>query len=98
MTVWVGIGALAICDTVRILRSRLSQGDVSFGSNGNSHDECGSFFRWTGERWRDHRKMFHRQFQQSVAPIHRPVQLKSAHGLLRLLLEKPKDLINHLRQ
>ncbi|XP_006456136.1 hypothetical protein AGABI2DRAFT_227934 [Agaricus bisporus var. bisporus H97] len=50
-----------------------------------------------GERWKNHRKMFHRQFQQSVAPIHRPVQLRSAHELLRLIQEEPQDLINHLR-
>ncbi|KAJ3565313.1 hypothetical protein NP233_g7709 [Leucocoprinus birnbaumii] len=50
-----------------------------------------------GERWKNHRKMFHRQFQQSVAPIYWPVQLKSAHELLRHMVEKPNDLINHLR-
>ncbi|KAF9447473.1 cytochrome P450 [Macrolepiota fuliginosa MF-IS2] len=50
-----------------------------------------------GERWKNHRKMFHRQFQQSVAPIYWPVQLKAAHGLLRLLHENPGDLINNLR-
>lgn len=50
-----------------------------------------------GERWKNHRKMFHRQFQQSVAPIHRPIQLRSAHELLRLIVEKPNDLIKHLR-
>ncbi|KXN85117.1 O-methylsterigmatocystin oxidoreductase [Leucoagaricus sp. SymC.cos] len=50
-----------------------------------------------GERWKNHRKMFHRQFQQSVAPIYWPVQLKSAHELLRLIMDKPGNLINHLR-
>ncbi|KAF8634038.1 hypothetical protein AX17_004303 [Amanita inopinata Kibby_2008] len=50
-----------------------------------------------GERWKTHRKMFHRQFQQSVAPTHWPVQLREAHTLLRHLLHSPQDLINHLR-
>lgn len=51
-----------------------------------------------GEQWKIHRRMFHRQFQQSVAPIHWPIQRKEAHALLRRLLDSPDDLIEHLRQ
>ncbi|KAF8066895.1 cytochrome P450 [Lyophyllum atratum] len=50
-----------------------------------------------GERWKAHRRMFHRQFQQSVAPVHWPVQRKEAHALMRRLLDSPGDLIEHLR-
>ncbi|KAF5381630.1 hypothetical protein D9615_005548 [Tricholomella constricta] len=50
-----------------------------------------------GERWKAHRRMFHRQFQQSVAPAHWPVQRKEAHALLRRILDSPDDLIDHLR-
>ncbi|KAG6840387.1 hypothetical protein C0991_007048, partial [Blastosporella zonata] len=49
------------------------------------------------ERWKAHRRMFHRQFQQSVAPVHWPIQRKEAHALLRRLLYSPQDLIEHLR-
>ncbi|PFH49608.1 hypothetical protein AMATHDRAFT_76109 [Amanita thiersii Skay4041] len=50
-----------------------------------------------GEKWKTHRKMFHQQFQQSVAPIHWPTQTREAHVLIRSLLYSPQDLINHLR-
>lgn len=52
----------------------------------------------TGERWKAHRRMFHRQFQQSVAPVHWPTQRKEVHTLLRSLLQSPEELIEHLRQ
>ncbi|KAG6918792.1 hypothetical protein DXG01_011544 [Tephrocybe rancida] len=41
--------------------------------------------------------MFHRQFQQSAASVHWPIQRDEAHALLRRLLHSPKDLIEHLR-
>ncbi|KAF8874417.1 cytochrome P450 [Infundibulicybe gibba] len=50
-----------------------------------------------GERWRIHRRMFHRQFQQSIAHIHWPTQLKEAHSLIRRLLHAPDELIDHFR-
>ncbi|KAH9978331.1 cytochrome P450 [Russula compacta] len=40
----------------------------------------------------DTRKMFHSQFQESVAPDLRPMQLKSAHDVLRRILASPDDL------
>lgn len=51
-----------------------------------------------GNRWKTHRRMFHNQFQQSVAPIYWPLQLQEAHDLIRRLLESPQNLIDHLRQ
>ncbi|THV02863.1 cytochrome P450 [Dendrothele bispora CBS 962.96] len=50
-----------------------------------------------GPRWKTHRTMFHRQFQSSVVSSFWPTQLKEAHKLLRKMLRKPNDLINHLR-
>ncbi|KAG6809378.1 hypothetical protein H0H92_000479 [Tricholoma furcatifolium] len=50
-----------------------------------------------GERWKAHRRMFHRQFQQSVAPVHWPIQRKEAHALLRRILHSPQELIEHFR-
>ncbi|KAH9977447.1 cytochrome P450 monooxygenase [Russula compacta] len=49
-----------------------------------------------GNVWRDTRKMFHSQFQESVAPDLRPMQLKSAHDVLRRILASPDDLFRHL--
>ncbi|TFK34708.1 cytochrome P450 [Crucibulum laeve] len=50
-----------------------------------------------GENWRAHRKIFHQQFQQSVAPTYWPLQIKEAHSLLRRLLRAPQDLTVHMR-
>ncbi|KAF8811261.1 cytochrome P450 [Phlegmacium glaucopus] len=50
-----------------------------------------------GDRWKAHRRMFHRQFQQSVAPVYWPIQRREAHALLRRLLQTPDDLVYHLR-
>lgn len=50
-----------------------------------------------GEKWKVHRRMFHRQFQQSAIPTHWPVQRTEAHALLRRVLHSPQDLIKHLR-
>ncbi|KAF8154807.1 cytochrome P450 [Crassisporium funariophilum] len=50
-----------------------------------------------GERWKAHRRMFHRQFQQSIARVHWPTQQREAHALLRRLLHTPDKLVYHLR-
>jgi hypothetical protein len=50
-----------------------------------------------GERWKIHRRMFHRQFQASAVSVFWPVQLKEAHKLMRCILHEPNDLIEHLR-
>ncbi|TFK64565.1 cytochrome P450 [Pluteus cervinus] len=51
-----------------------------------------------GERWKTHRRLFHRQFQQSVAHRFWPLQLTEAHDLIRRLLHSPENLIDHLRR
>ena len=56
---------------------------------------AGSQF-YQGNVWRDTRKMFHSQFQESVVPDLRPMQLKSAHDVLRQILASPDDLFRHL--
>ncbi|KIM43420.1 hypothetical protein M413DRAFT_18002 [Hebeloma cylindrosporum] len=66
-----------------------------------SHDLMGWNFSFGhmryDARWKKHRRMFHRQFQQSVAPIYLPVQRREAHALLRRLLHSPENLDYHLR-
>jgi hypothetical protein len=51
-----------------------------------------------GKEWKIHRRMFYRQFQQSIVHIHWPVQRTEAHSLLRRVLHSPQDLIKHFRQ
>ncbi|KAJ7637835.1 cytochrome P450 monooxygenase [Mycena rosella] len=53
-------------------------------------------FRSYGTIWRETRKMFHSQFQESVAPDLRPLQVKNAHAVLRQIIANPDDLINQL--
>ncbi|KAL0958951.1 hypothetical protein HGRIS_014263 [Hohenbuehelia grisea] len=50
-----------------------------------------------GERWRRHRKLFHRQFQPSVVNSFFPIHIRETHALLKRLLDTPDDMINHLR-
>ncbi|KAJ6518519.1 cytochrome P450 monooxygenase [Mycena vulgaris] len=49
-----------------------------------------------GALWREGRKLFHSQFQESVVPDLRPLQIKSAHNVLRRIIASPEDLIRHL--
>ncbi|KAJ6570523.1 cytochrome P450 monooxygenase [Mycena vulgaris] len=49
-----------------------------------------------GPMWRESRKMFHSQFQESVVPDLRPLQVKATHDLLRQIIASPDDLIRHL--
>ncbi|KAJ6555567.1 cytochrome P450 monooxygenase [Mycena vulgaris] len=49
-----------------------------------------------GTMWRETRKMFHSQFQESVAPDLRPLQVKVAHDVLRQIIASPEDLFRHL--
>ncbi|KAF8181626.1 cytochrome P450 [Pholiota molesta] len=50
-----------------------------------------------GDQWRKLRRMFHSQFQQSVATKYWDIQRKQAHALLRRLLDSPENLDYHLR-
>ncbi|KAE9390858.1 cytochrome P450 monooxygenase [Gymnopus androsaceus JB14] len=49
-----------------------------------------------GSVWRDTRKMFHSQFQETVVPDLRPMQLKAAHDVLRRIIASPDDSLRHL--
>ncbi|KAG5722656.1 O-methylsterigmatocystin oxidoreductase [Termitomyces sp. T112] len=91
-------------NSFRVANDLFEKRSANYSDRGHStmlHELMG--WDWTfghmpyGERWKAHRRMFHRQFQQSVAPIHWPTQCKEAHALLRSLLESPEELIEHLR-
>ncbi|KJA17691.1 hypothetical protein HYPSUDRAFT_146170 [Hypholoma sublateritium FD-334 SS-4] len=66
-----------------------------------SHELLGWDFSFAhmpyGDRWRTHRRLFHDQFQQSIAPAYWPIQQREAHALLRRLLHSPEKLDYHLR-
>ncbi|RDB27983.1 hypothetical protein Hypma_002125 [Hypsizygus marmoreus] len=51
-----------------------------------------------GDRWREHRKLFHQSFSPAASKVFRPKILKSTHGLLRRILnDQPDvDLFAHL--
>lgn len=51
-----------------------------------------------GDRWKKHRRVFHHQFQPSIAPSYYPIQTREAHGLLRRFLRSPDTLDYNLRQ
>lgn len=57
-----------------------------------------SKLRAAGDRWRAHRKVFHRQFQASAVPVFWPIQRRETHALLRRLLDTPHAFVEHLRQ
>ncbi|KAF7374550.1 O-methylsterigmatocystin oxidoreductase [Mycena sanguinolenta] len=50
-----------------------------------------------GDKWRDHRKMFHQHFRQDVSRNYYPIQMKKVHLLLRELLSNPQDFREHLK-
>ncbi|KAG6888048.1 hypothetical protein C0995_010909 [Termitomyces sp. Mi166 len=91
-------------NSFRVANDLFEKRSANYSDRGHStmlHELMG--WDWTfghmpyGERWKAHRRMFHRQFQQSVAPVHWPTQRKEAHSLLRSLLDSPQELIEHLR-
>ncbi|KAJ7682542.1 cytochrome P450 monooxygenase [Mycena polygramma] len=53
-------------------------------------------FKSYGTAWRDNRKLFHTQYQDSVLPDLHPIQLKSARTVIRTILASPNDLFKHL--
>ncbi|PPQ69882.1 hypothetical protein CVT25_005587 [Psilocybe cyanescens] len=67
-----------------------------------SHDLMGWDFSFAhmvyGDRWKKHRRVFHHQFQPSIAPSYYPIQTREAHGLLRRFLRSPDTLDYNLRQ
>ncbi|KAH8094841.1 cytochrome P450 [Cristinia sonorae] len=51
-----------------------------------------------GQRWRDHRRMFHEFFNQAVVHDHRPAQLREIRATLGRILESPELTAQHVRQ
>ncbi|ESK94724.1 cytochrome p450 [Moniliophthora roreri MCA 2997] len=50
-----------------------------------------------GDSWRDHRKLFHQEFQPPATLRHRPNELQATRHLLGKLLRSPSDFERHLR-
>ncbi|KAJ7243024.1 cytochrome P450 [Mycena rebaudengoi] len=50
-----------------------------------------------GQRWKEHRKAFVKEFQPSVVLFHRPLELEAARVLLQRLLDTPDKFEKHLR-
>ncbi|KAG1880062.1 cytochrome P450 [Suillus subluteus] len=48
-----------------------------------------------GDRWRLHRRIYHRAFRQAEIPTYHPVQLRSAHKMLFSFLQDPNDYSRH---
>ncbi|KAJ6548697.1 cytochrome P450 [Mycena capillaripes] len=55
-----------------------------------------AFMRY-GPRWKEHRKVFMKQFQPSEVLLHRPAELHAARVLLQRLLDSPAKYERHLR-
>ncbi|EPQ52488.1 cytochrome P450 [Gloeophyllum trabeum ATCC 11539] len=53
-------------------------------------------FRSYGNEWRDHRKLFHSQFQEFVVPEFRQTQARAAHKLAHEVIQSPEKLFHHL--
>ncbi|KAF8592281.1 cytochrome P450 [Ramaria rubella] len=51
-----------------------------------------------GDRWRQHRRIFHQKFHPAAVAAYHPVQAKHARELLLQLLDTPEDYLRHIRQ
>lgn len=51
-----------------------------------------------GEPWRARRRLFHQELNLNAARRFYPQQIKACHGLLRNLLQSPKNWEEHFRQ
>lgn len=49
-----------------------------------------------GNVWREQRKLFHSQFQESVAPDYMPLQSKAALDVARKIMDEPDELMEHI--
>ncbi|KAJ7080195.1 cytochrome P450 monooxygenase [Mycena belliarum] len=49
-----------------------------------------------GATWRATRKLFHAQFQEAAVPALRPLQVRSAHQVVRDIMKSPERLFEHL--
>ncbi|KAF7374534.1 O-methylsterigmatocystin oxidoreductase [Mycena sanguinolenta] len=50
-----------------------------------------------GDKWREHRKMFHQHFRPDVSRNYHPIQMKKAHLFLQELLSSPQKFREHLK-
>lgn len=50
-----------------------------------------------GDKWREHRRMFHEHFHAGAVQKYRPQMAKEAKKLLLRLVEEPEDFIAHIR-
>lgn len=51
-----------------------------------------------GEEWREHRKMFHQEFNSNAYLRFQDHLKKATNNLLRRLLTAPEDFLPHIRQ
>lgn len=51
-----------------------------------------------GERWREHRRLFHQYFQPSVVPRYRPKLATETQKFISRLHRSPEDWLRHVRQ
>ena len=68
---------------------------LSYGQNFQNSSKC----RLTiliGTAWREKRKLFHSQFQESVIAKSKPMQAKAAHDVVREIIASPQDLFHHI--
>ncbi len=50
-----------------------------------------------GPRWKEHRRVFHSHFNHDVDE-HQQIQLEISREFLTLLLKKPENYVDHIRQ
>ncbi|KAJ6555589.1 cytochrome P450 monooxygenase [Mycena vulgaris] len=81
-----------LISSARILNELFNQRSANYSDRPHST----MLNRLQGAMWRETRKMFHSQFQESVAPDLRPLQVKAAHDVLRQIIASPEDLFRHL--
>ena len=49
-----------------------------------------------GNAWRDKRKLFHSQFQESAVAKFKPMQAKAARDVVRAIMTSPQDLFHQI--
>lgn len=56
-----------------------------------------SFGHMSGQKWRDHRRIFHQYFNQIAVKKYRSVQLNEIRSLLGRILDSPAQTAQHVR-
>lgn len=51
-----------------------------------------------GQKWREHRRAFHKAFHPDAIPQYYPVQLRATQALLQDLLDAPEEFSSHIRR